>query len=94
MRNRRSPNISILSGQESSASLGKVRRVKNIVVLREVHENGNKPQRFTVPCVFVRNVCEKTLNAQGFPIMDSSEKLEAGLLKSCFLRCGQIYKQT
>lgn len=24
-----------------------------------------------------RNVCEKTLNAQGFPIMDSSEKLEA-----------------
>ncbi|CAJ1328120.1 unnamed protein product [Effrenium voratum] len=24
-----------------------------------------------------RNVCEKTLNAQGFPIMDASEKLEA-----------------
>lgn len=37
------------------------------------NEEQEKSKKFNT----FRNVCEKTLNAQGFPIMDSSEKLEA-----------------
>lgn len=32
----------------------------------------------SVDMIGARNVCERTLNAQGFPVMDSTEKLEAG----------------